>query len=132
MTAAEIQKAVDKLAKAMTAKGLRAPRAQINFESHKAAELFLVWKDARAETAYSDDKYKFIKGETLAKLISEAEAFIRQLPTAEETRMHEFMGALGKVIDLGRQNGVEADYLNPLVASMKKLSENIITHDRAA
>ena len=51
---------------------------------------------------------------------------------AEQAKLNDFMSALGKVIDLGNQHGIEADYLNPLVASMKKLSENIITDQRAA
>jgi len=128
----QIQTVTNRLAKAMTAKGLREPSAEVQIESHAEMTIVMRWKDARVETYISDSKYKFIRGGDLKEMIAEADAYIAELPSAEETRMNEFMGALGKVIDLGRKNGVEADYLNPLVASMKKLSENIITHDRAA
>ncbi|WP_391564592.1 hypothetical protein [Sinorhizobium meliloti] len=46
--------------------------------------------------------------------------------------MKQFMGALANVIDLGKDNGIEVEFLNPLQATMKKLSDNILTDQRAA
>jgi hypothetical protein len=76
-------------------------------------------------------KYKFFRGDIGAAL-SEAAAFIADQPDAETTKLADFMAALGSVIDIGRQHGIDAEYLNPLTASMKKLSENVITDQRAA
>jgi hypothetical protein len=38
------------------------------------------------------------------------------------------MGKLGTLIDFARDDGIKVDYLNPLVETMKRLSENVITH----
>jgi hypothetical protein len=38
------------------------------------------------------------------------------------------MGQLGKLIDAGKSGGIEVDYLNPLLDTMKRLSENVITY----
>jgi len=65
-------------------------------------------------------------------LIAKARKFIAELPTAEETKFREFMGALGNVIDLGRKNGIEVDFINPLTETMKRLSENALTDQRVA
>jgi hypothetical protein len=46
--------------------------------------------------------------------------------------MKEFMTALSDVIELGRQNGIEVDFVNPLVDTMRRLSENILTDQREA
>jgi hypothetical protein len=42
---------------------------------------------------------------------------------ARRNRRNEFMAQLAKVIDLGRENGIDIAYLNPLYATMKRLSE---------
>lgn len=132
MDSKEIQKRVDGLAKAMIAKGLREPTANMKCESHVGYELYLKWKDVTKADLYDNGAYEFIKGKGLADIFSKAEAFIAALPSADEARMKKFMGALANVIDLGRSNGVEIEFLNPLQATMKKLSENILTDQRAA
>ena len=72
----------------------------------------------------------FRKG-TLAEQFDAADAFVAAMPTAEETKLQDFMSALGNVIDLGRTNGIDVAYVNPLTETMKKLSENILTHHAA-
>ena len=123
------QKRVDDLAAAMLAKGMRQPRSQLMLKSNEQPGVYMEWADDRRQFGTA---YEYFKGDSIENAFDKASAFIAARPTAEQARLDEFMGALGKVIDLGRQNGIEADYLNPLVASMKKLSENIITDQRAA
>lgn len=123
------QKRVDDLAAAMLAKGMRQPRSQLMLKSNEQTGVYMEWADDRRQFGTA---YEYLKGDSIEDAFDKASAFIAARPTAEQARLDEFMGALGKVIDLGRQNGIEADYLNPLVASMKKLSENIITDQRAA
>lgn len=45
--------------------------------------------------------------------------------------LRAFMEKLGDVIDLGKSEGIEVSFVNPLVETMKRLSENIITHQAA-
>lgn len=63
-----------------------------------------------------------------AEIIAAAEAVVMSLPSIEDTKKAEFISALGKLIDQGREIGVEVDFLNPLTEMMKSLSSNIITH----
>lgn len=136
MDSIEIQARVDALSKAMTAKGLREPVASLSFESHKVeASVCLRWTDVtKLSGRYShlDHSYEFIKASTLIEAFDKADEFVAALPSADEAKMKQFMGALANVIDLGRTNGIEVEFLNPLQATMKSLSENVLTDQRAA
>jgi hypothetical protein len=123
------QKRVNDLAAAMVAKGMVSPEAQLMLKSNAEPCVFMEWKDK--STTYGT-AYECARAETVAEAFDAATAFVAAHPTAEQARLNEFLRSLGKVIDIGREYGIEADYLNPLVASMKKLSENIITDQRAA
>jgi hypothetical protein len=73
-----------------------------------------------------------VYGDTLEAKTDAADVFIAAMPTPEENRRNEFMAQLAKVIDLGRENGIDIEYLNPLSATMKRLSENALTDQRVA
>jgi len=123
-----IQSRLNALSDAMLAKGLAKPDPQFTFKSHRTPLVFIQYADARETygTAYHVEQ-----GDTPAEAFANAEAYIAAMPDAEQRKLHEFMGALGKVIDLGRENGIEVSFVNPLVETMKRLSENIITHQPA-
>lgn len=123
------QKRVDDLSAAMLAKGMISPKAQLNIKSHAQPLIYMEWSD---ESTQFGTAYMAFPADTIAEAFDQALAFVAARPSPEQARLNEFLGALGKVIDLGKRLGIEADYLNPLVASMKKLSENIITDQRAA
>lgn len=123
------QKRVDDLAAAMLAKGMVAPEAELHLNSCKQPGIYLRWNDKSA--TYGSDS-QWVPADTVADAFDAASKFIADRPSAEQARLNEFLRALGKAVDIGKQYGIEADYLNPLVASMKKLSENIITDQRAA
>jgi hypothetical protein len=133
MNVTEIQKRVDNLSRAMLAKGLRQPSAEFQVESNVAPCIWLKWKDAaRSDRYLEDNHYEKIEGDEPKALFDKADAFVAELPSAEEARTREFMGALGKVIDLGKSNGIEVEFLNPLRATMKKLSENALAYQPQA
>lgn len=126
------QKRVDDLAAAMVAKGMREPSVGFRIEANCTEfTLHLRWKSGIDRGYGSNEKWHFERGSE-TDVFQKGSAFIAEQPDAEQAKLNDFMSALGKVIDLGNQHGIEADYLNPLVASMKKLSENIITDQRAA
>jgi hypothetical protein len=133
MDSKEIQKRVNALSKEMLSKGLREPVAVLRFECNTDIDVYLRWKDVtKPESAYSSGEFKAFGGSTPEQALSSAAEFINGLPSADEARMKQFMGALANVIELGRGNGVDVEFLNPLQATMKKLSENILTDQRAA
>lgn len=125
-----IQKRVNDLVAAMVAKGMREPHAQLDIKSNEEPQVYLRWKRGISRSL-SGDQYKFFNG-GIGDCLNKASAFIAEQPDADQQKLDDFMTALGSVIDIGRQHGIDADYLNPLVASMKKLSENAITDQRAA
>lgn len=131
MRVTEIQSRVDALSKAMLAKGLSQPSAQFHIESGREPCVMLKWYKATKDWSGST-KYEWLRADTAAKVLDAADAFVAGLPSADETKFREFMSALGGVIDLGKTNGIEVEFLNPLVATMKKLSENALTDQRAS
>lgn len=134
MDTKEIQDRVDSITKAMTAKGLREAAVQFWVKSHEGEfTVYLRWKDVtKPGPSYYDNESHFVRAEAPEGALREAEDFVATLPSAEEARMKQFMGALANVIDLGRSNGIEVEFINPLQVTMKKLSEQIITDQRAA
>lgn len=136
MNTNEIRTRLSELAKAMMAKGLRQPSAQFDAESDNVEfRVYLRWQDPTkiaSRTSYSDGLYEFIRDADAEKAFDEADAFVAAMPSADETKLKQFMGALGAVIDLGKDSGIEVEFLNPLQKTMKKLSDNILTDQRAA
>ncbi|MBB3411260.1 hypothetical protein FHT87_005213 [Rhizobium sp. BK316] len=133
MDSKEIQKRVDEISQAMTAKGLREPNVQATIESNVQPHVYLKWKDVTAPAAaILNHEYKFIRAGSIIACLDEADKFVSDMPSADETRMKQFMGALANVIELGKDNGMDVAFINPLQATMKKLSENILTDQRAA
>lgn len=123
------QKRVNDLAAAMLAKGMVAPGATLMLRANSEPHAYMEWADKSTTygTAYHTESAK-----TPDAALDKALAFIAAQPTPKQARTNEFMRALGKVIDLGRENHIEVEFLNPLVATMKTLSENVITDQRAA
>lgn len=129
MTIEDAQNRVNAMPAAMNAKGLRNPAARFSIVANEELQAYLSWDDKK--TSFGT-KYEWVKGKTPADILNKMDAFIAKLPSPEETRMKEFMGALSDVIELGRQNGIEVDFVNPLVDTMRRLSENILTDQREA
>lgn len=131
MNVEQIQRAVNELQKALAAKGKHGVDADFRIEAHADHVLTLEWRKAGAIHSYDKD-YEWIRGGDPDELITKARQFIHDLPSAEETKFREFMGALGNVIELGRTNGIDVDFINPLTETMKRLSENALTDQREA
>lgn len=127
MDTKEIQKRIDTMPAAMAAKGLRKPRAEFDIRGNEELRGMLSWDDTKSSYG---SKYEWIAGKTPESTLKKMNAFIAALPSPEETRMKEFMTALSDVIELGRKSGVEVEFVNPLVDTMRRLSSNIITDQR--
>lgn len=119
-----IQEFMDNLSRAMLAKGLRNPDAQFHIQAHVAPCVFMRW----GEYGDPDHRVEVIRDPDAAQCITDAFTVIESLPSAEEAKRQQFMSSLAKVIDLGRENGIEVDFINPLTETMKRLSENAITY----
>lgn len=124
MDSKEIQKRIDAIPTKMSAKGLRKPEAQFSFRSNAEPQAYARWNDKKK--AY-DNGFKFITADSPEEALKKLEEWLEGLPSAEDARRDEFLSALGGVIDLGKELGIDVDYVNPLVSTMKRLSENALT-----
>lgn len=131
MTIDEIYAAINPLPAMLSKKGKIKPEVSVNIEANAAISISMNWDKRYAVHSYERD-YKSFLGDTFEQALSKATDFIKKLPSAEQAKLHDFMGKLGKLIDAGKDDGIEVAYLNPLIESMKKLSENVITYKPAA
>jgi hypothetical protein len=133
MTIEEIQARLDAMAVAMGDKGVRTPESTMMLDSGDACCPALMLRKADPEYDFNiRSTFMHASGDTLAEKLDSADAFIAAMPTPEENRRNEFMAQLAKVIDLGRENGIDTAYLSPLYATMKRLSKNALTDQRVA
>jgi hypothetical protein len=126
-TVANIYAAVNPLPAKLSAKGRREPTLKVEIEANAGFTITTTWKKRKA-TADWDRDYNCFLGSDFNEVLEKVVAFINDLPSAEQSVLHEFMGQLGRLIDEGRADGIAIDFLNPLMESMKRLSENVITH----
>lgn len=129
MDIAEIKKTLADLVTQMLAKGIIRPDAVLVWNANSDPVVML--SEGRVGSAYSNDTIHYAKGSTLQKQFKSCVDFIAKLPSPEEKRMKNFMKAVANAIEVGRASDIEVDFLNPLQAMMKKLSENAITDQRA-
>jgi hypothetical protein len=127
MDSHEIQNRMDDLSRAMLAKGLRNPSAQVQVQAHVAPLVYMTW----GVWPEPDSRTEIIRDPDIREAIQTAFDLVKALPSPEEAKRQHFMASLAKVIDLGRENGIEVDFVNPLVETMKRLSENALTYQPA-
>ena len=124
----QMQAAANQLMIDLLGKGIRKAKAFIWISANEQPKVSI----GGGEYGEVDYWYEYPRGETVGDAIEKARAIIAKMPDAKTRQMQTFMAALGKVIDLGRDNSIDVDFLNPLTATMKALSENIITDQREA
>jgi len=129
MNTIEIQQIINTMPARMSAKGLREPAVEFSLRANVSLQVMLKWK--KGGGVY-DHHYEWLCADSPREALDKAEAFIAALPSAEETKRNNFLTALGKVIDLGRETGIEVEFVNPLVETMKRISENAITYRQEA
>ena len=78
------------------------------------------WRDSARFTATAD---------TFEEALDAALEFVTAMPPANESKRRDWQKRLGKLIDDGREIGIETEFLNPLEASMKRLASNALTHE---
>jgi hypothetical protein len=123
-----IQAGVNDLAKRMLAKGLMQPEAEFTIQANMESKVRLSWVKEGASHDW-DRNYSYHNGSFDVSLADAREA-ITALPELDQRRKAAFLSKLDEVIELGRKTGIEVDFVNPLVETMKRLSENIITHQK--
>lgn len=127
MDTTEIQKRIDALVPLMLAKGLKRPIAEFELNSNQTPVLWTKWVKINPDYD-GQQEYHAHYADNIDAMFAAAQAKIADLPSPDERRQSEFMTALASVIELGRANGIDVQFVNPLTEAMKRLSENAITH----
>lgn len=124
MNASDILREAIRLENLLTNKGFTAAKVEISIN-------FSV-RELTANIAYkagSEYQYHFIHIEAadgFESLLEDTEAYINGLKSVAEIQKEAFIASVGRLIDQGREIGVEVEFLNPLTAMMEKLSSNIL------
>jgi hypothetical protein len=123
----DIYAAINPLPARLSAKGKVKPSVDFHLEANARMHITVKWKKYGAASEWEQD-YNVLAGNDFDECLKKAEALIHGLPSAEQARLEQFMNKLGKLIDIGKDEGVAVDFLNPLLDTMKRLSENVITY----
>lgn len=127
MNASDILREINRLENLLANKGFAAPKIEISVGfSTRELTSNITYK------AGGSTEYKFIHIEALdgfEALIQDTEDYINGLKSVAEIQKDAFIASVGRLIDQGREIGVEVDFLNPLTALMDKLSSNILTKE---
>jgi hypothetical protein len=129
-TIKDIYDAINPLPALLSKKGKVKPSVEFRLEANARVSIQMRWQKPYSNNDW-EGEYEVLAGDDFAHVLKKAKAFISALPSAEQAKLNNFMGKLGKLIDAGKSEGIAVDYLNPLIDSMKRLSENIITHQPA-
>lgn len=132
MDTKDIQTRLNGMIRPMLDKGLVKPEARLYLRADSTPSVSISW-DKPNRPSFSYDRINFYgEGEAIEDRLASVDAHIAALPGKDETTLRNFMDALGNVIDMGREHGIEVAFINPLTETMKKLSENALTYQKAA
>lgn len=129
MNAAEIHTTMKAMEAAISDKGYYAPLVclKVNWVGYDLT-LSLEYRSS----SWTNVKTEFIHaeiGDGIDGIIAKGVKFIAEMTSIEDQKKKDFIAAIGRLIDQGREIGVDVDYMNPLTEMMGKLSTNIITKE---
>lgn len=112
---------MDRLTAMMVEKGIPNPKAEVWLKNGELWQVNL-WGNGIAITGglivFSDG--------SLEDSIDAAEKHIAALPSTAERNLRAFQKKVAEAIDLGNANGIEAQWLNPLVETARALASNAL------
>ena len=100
----------------------------------------------RVSESYGSDRKEFVRtlteeerdelvhsgeaDEWIEQALIDAANWIDAIPSRDERDHEQFTAALGRLIDQGRDLGIEVDFLNPLTQMMERLATNALEDKR--
>jgi len=116
----ELQTILDGFCRALTARDFTLPEAEVWV---KAGGAFFGNVSYYANGEYQQ---KFLYSYDLQELLETMSNYIHNLPSPDQVRKEKFLQSLSDLIAKGQDIGLEVNYINPLLETMKRLSENIL------
>ena len=125
MSLEQIQTAMGALVSAMLGKGVITPRAEFII---KGNEQFAVHLQSSYDSKCLNGSWLETKsGDAPEALISWANEFVSSLKSAEEKVLRTYLGKLADAVDYGHENGIAAEYVDPVRITQKAMSENLLS-----
>ena len=129
MNAEEIYIALKAIEASISNKGYYSPCASL--KANWAGYELTVHLEYRS-SSWVSSKSEFIHADIedgIDGVIAKAVKRVSEITSIEEQKKNDFIAAMGRLIDQGRDIGMEVEYMNPLTEMMGKLSTNIITKE---
>lgn len=124
------QQIINRLVAAQTAlveKLAAQPKLALSISFYQSGKLSVV--------VYGADNYESIgriMAETFTGVLDDLDAFIAALPDPETLVLRTYLGKLANAVDYGHQNGIAAEYVDPVRITQKAMSDNLLTADAKA
>lgn len=130
MTPTEIYNECLKIEALMTSRGFLRPEVAffVNFFGGKP---YCLKAEMRTTESYDSAISTFPdvgSVDEIPDLFAKAREWVAAQKDPKTLRREKFIANLGRVIDEGNTLGFEVEFMNPLVESMRKLSENVLEH----
>lgn len=122
----DVQDRLDAIVVNISNKGWRDARAYVQVES--GGRFFCNAAGQPITSTHGERFSTSTFGDTFDQCLEYLEAM--DIPDLDEMAKDDFIKSLAALIDTGNKIGVDIEFMNPLTAAMKLLSENIITHER--
>ena len=130
MNAAELLSEAQRLEKKILDKGYIVP--SVTFKIHWLGDDLSASMSYQSSSDYASAKQIYPSAsleDGWELIISRLDNHIDALISVSEAKKKDFITAMGRLIDQGREIGMEVEYMNPLTEMMGKLSTNIITKE---
>jgi hypothetical protein len=102
--------------------------------SYRVGEAYTSDRKEFVRTLNEDERDELVRtgeaDEWIEQVLIDAENWIDAIPSKDERDHEQFTAALGRLIDQGRDLGIEVDFLNPLTQMMERLATNALEDKR--
>jgi len=130
MNAAELLSEAQRLEKKILDKGYIVP--SVNFKINWLGDDLSASLSYQVNGDYESKKHVYPKASLengWGPVIKQMDDHIDAMISVREARKNEFISAMGRLIDKGREIDIDVEFMNPLTEMMGKLSTNIITKE---
>lgn len=121
-----INEKLSSFVKDMLAKGFRQPEVHYAIKADAVSYIYISWRGADDKRGYSYGTTEYFEGDDFGEALLKASDWLDAQPTVEQRQFREFAEILGKAIEIGKQNGIDAILVNPLEKAMRDLSKNAL------
>lgn len=123
MNLEEIQNRLDSIASLLASKGHGDPTVHLTIKSGGRVDGYV------SSDCNTKNVYEFFYADHAYEALDEMRKFATASKDAGTAEKEAAVAQFGKAVDAVRMAGFDAKFVDPLAATMKAMSENLLTHD---